>query len=293
LETAGAGQVLYKGICRALGYARNKAPFEALAERLPLQVLSGLAADSLPGKQAVLLGAAGLLPSQGRVVGEQCRDGYVAELEYLWKRSCQGVLPGKAPDWDFAFVRPVNHPARRIAALSCLLQRYRQCGLLKGLERLAGGGQAGAAKKLAAGLQVNGDWCSQKCHCSTKNVIARSPQATKQSIRRGQTAAPTVLLGRGRAGEIAVNVVLPFFTAYARQNNDTGLENRVLDTYLHYPALPSNELTRYMSGILLGRGEGKLGACQQQGLIRLYHRYCRVKECDCCPVFISRKPARA
>ncbi len=36
LKTAEAGQVLYKGICRALGYARNKAPFEALADRLPL-----------------------------------------------------------------------------------------------------------------------------------------------------------------------------------------------------------------------------------------------------------------
>jgi hypothetical protein len=250
----------------------------------------------------------------------------MAELESLWKRLCGNVMPGKAPDWNFTFVRPVNHPLRRIAALSCLLQRYGQIGLLQGLERLAAGVRAGAAKSLADGLQVNGDWCGipqkccgenpQKCHCeersdeaisghcAPKNVIARSPQATKQSIRRGQIAAPsvpamtmgkapTVLLGKGRAGEIAVNVVLPFFTAYARQNRDTGLENRVLDTYLHYPALPSNELTRYMSGIILGRGEGKLSACLQQGLIRLYHRYCRVKDCECCPVFISRKPARA
>jgi len=343
LEKAAAGQVLYKGICRALGYARNKAAFEALADRLPLTTLSCLAGGSQPGKQAVLLGAAGLLLSQRSVVEEQGCDAHMAELENLWKRSCGSVLPGKASDWNLAFVRPVNHPARRIAALSCLLQRYGQSGLLKGLERLAGSSQAGAAKSLADGLQVNGDWCGasqkcceespqkcpcgeshqkcceenpQKCHCeersdeaisghyAPKNVIARSPQATKQSIRRGQIAAPsvpamrmgkapTVLLGRGRAGEIAINVVLPFFTAHARQNKDIRLENRVLDTYLRYPALPPNELTRYMSGILLGRGEGKLSACLQQGLIRLYHRYCRVKDCECCPVFISRKPARA
>jgi len=339
LETAGAGQVLYKGICRALGYARNKSPFEALADRLPLRVLSALAAGSLPGKQALLLGAAGLLPSQRRVVGEQVCDAQMAELESLWKRLCGNIPAGKDPDWNLAFVRPVNHPARRIAALSCLLQRYGQSGLLKGLESLAGSGQAGAAKSLANGLQVNGCYCEdrpQKCHCSTKNVFARSPQSTKQSICCGQIAtpsglamtmekglamtmekglamtmekglamtmekglamkkgkSPTALLGRGRAGEIAVNVVLPFFTAYARQNKNIGLENRVLDTYLRYPALPANELTRYMSGILWGGGEGKLSACLQQGLIHLYHRYCRVKDCDCCPVFINRRPARA
>ena len=105
--------------------------------------------------------------------------------------------------------------------------------------------------------------------------------------------APTVLIGRGRAGEIAINVVLPFFTALARRNKDTALENRVLNMYLHYPALPANELTRYMSGILLSRRGVKARACLQQGLIRLYHQYCRVKDCDCCPVFISRKPVRA
>ena len=54
LKTAEAGQVLYKGICRALGYARNKAPFEALADRLPLTAICGLAANSLLSKQAVL-----------------------------------------------------------------------------------------------------------------------------------------------------------------------------------------------------------------------------------------------
>ena len=39
LKADEAAQVLYKGICRALGYARNKAPFEALADRLPLMLI--------------------------------------------------------------------------------------------------------------------------------------------------------------------------------------------------------------------------------------------------------------
>ena len=325
LKTAEAGQVLYKGICRALGYARNKAPFEALADRLPLAAIFQLAGSSLLSKQAVLLGAAGLLPSQREMINSQCCAGDAEELEGAWSRLSDDILPGKASDWSLTFVRPVNNPVRRIAALSYLLQRYEESGLLQGLKRLAGSVQAGAAKKLTAGLQVNGGCYEEnppKCceessdeaipgHCAHKNVIARSPQVTKQSIRRGQIAAPSglamtmeklpattmgkapdVLIGRGRAGEIAINVILPFFTALARHNKDTRLENTVQNTYLHYPPLPSNELTRYMSVVLLGRRDGKSSGCLQQGLIRLYHRYCRVKDCECCPVFISRKPAR-
>ena len=264
-----------------------------------------------------------MLPSQGKEDCLQFSDDYMQELESAWSRLSGSVLPGQASDWSLTFVRPVNHPVRRIAALSCLLQRYEESGLLQGLQRLAGSVRAGAAKSLTVGLQVNGGCCEdlpQKCHCSPKNVIARSPQATKQSMRRGQIAAPfglamtmekvpamtmekvpamtmgkasPLLIGKGRAGEIAINVILPFFAALARHNKDTRLENRVLNTYLHYPASPANELTRYMSGILSGRRDGKASGCLQQGLIRLYHQYCRVKDCECCPVFISRKPARA
>jgi hypothetical protein len=276
LKTVEAGQVLYKGICRALGYARNKAPFETLADRLPVSLIFQLAGSSLPGKQAVLLGAAGLLPSQREAINDQWCADQAEELEIEWSRLRGSILPGKASDWSLNFVRPVNYPVRRIAALSYLLQRYGKGGLLQGLMRLAGDGQVKAAKNLTDGLQV-----SEDCYWSRYWDFGHSNQA------------PSALIGRGRAGEIAINVILPFFTALARHNKNTPLENRVLNIYLNYPALPSNELTRYMSGVLLSRRDGMSEACLQQGLIRLYHRYCRVKDCECCPVFISRKKARA
>ena len=293
LKTAESGQVLYKGICRALGYARNKAPFEALADRLPLTLISSLAADSLLSKQAVLLGAAGLLPSQRRVIDGQCHDDYTEELESGWSRLCGSVAQGKASDWNLALVRPANYPVRRIAALSYLLQRYEENGLLQGLERLAGSVETGAAKSLIAGLQVNVGCCEDEPKLRAEGAAGSDEAISGHRDSAQSNQAPAALIGKGRAGEIAVNVVLPFFTALARHNKDTRLENRVLNSYLHYPALPANELTRYMSGILLGRRDGKASGCLQQGLMRLYHQYCRVKDCECCPVFISRKPARA
>ncbi|GAH70544.1 unnamed protein product, partial [marine sediment metagenome] len=65
-----ASQSLYQGIMGALGYAKNKPPFLELARRLPLQLLEsmtqGKRADEeyLAQQQALLLGTAGLLPSQ-------------------------------------------------------------------------------------------------------------------------------------------------------------------------------------------------------------------------------------
>ena len=308
LKTAGPGQVLYRAICRALGYASNKEPFEALAGRLPLPLISRLAAGSLIHKQAVLLGAAGLLPSQIGVNGDHGRDDYVVQLENTWSSLSRNLVPGKASDWSLSPVRPLNHPARRIAALSCLLHRYEVSGLLQGLENLAG--SAGGAGSLVDGLRVKVNEgpraaaviehygamvqvAAPSC-CHTPGLYLR---LTAMPVEKGSVMtvrkAPAVLIGKGRADEIAVNVVLPFFTALARSRRDTRLENRVLSTYLSYPVLPSNELTRYMSGILLRCWNGKMDACRQQGLIRIYHQYCRTKDCDCCPVFISRKPARA
>jgi hypothetical protein len=65
-----ASQALYLGIMGALGYSRNKLPFTELARRLPLRILesvvqSGVSDEEcLARQQALLLGTAGLLPSQ-------------------------------------------------------------------------------------------------------------------------------------------------------------------------------------------------------------------------------------
>ena len=64
------GQSLYQGIMGALGYVKNKPPMLKLARRLPLQILQSMTGgevsdqERLAWLQALLLGTAGLLPSQ-------------------------------------------------------------------------------------------------------------------------------------------------------------------------------------------------------------------------------------
>ncbi|GAH78115.1 unnamed protein product, partial [marine sediment metagenome] len=70
LAQMGASQCLYQGIMGALGYSKNNLPFLELARRLPLQVLESVTQgevsdeEYLARRQALLLGTAGLLPSQ-------------------------------------------------------------------------------------------------------------------------------------------------------------------------------------------------------------------------------------
>ena len=70
LAQADSGQLLYCGIMGALGYSRNKVPYLELADRLPLATMESVVSGTASNKecitrlQALLIGTAGLLPSQ-------------------------------------------------------------------------------------------------------------------------------------------------------------------------------------------------------------------------------------
>jgi len=237
LRNGDPDQILYKGICRALGYAWNVKPFETLAEKVTLQMVRHNAAESIRAKYNLLLSAAGLA------------DQRISRLP-------EDVQPMRASDWATSSSRPLNHPALRIAGLCHLLHRHEKAGMVPGLvERLNNALPREAATALDRSFTVEG-------------VDSR------------------VLIGTGRAREIVVNAVLPFMCAYGASTNDSMLAENARSIYASYPSLSQNELTRYMGGLL---GNQANGACRQQGLLHIYHTWCRTKECPACPVVILRK----
>ena len=77
-------------------------------------------------------------------------------------------------------------------------------------------------------------------------------------------------LGAGRARLIAVNGVLPTLAAWGRARGDDELVQRARSAFDPGPALPSNTMTREAATLAgIGRSE-HLGACEDQGLLRLY-----------------------
>ena len=252
-----AEQVLYEGICRALGYSRNTRPFEAIAEGLSAGEIVRLASGSESAKRAVILGMAGLLPSQAPGLKPEFPGEEIERMEDAWL-----ALPKRPPllsvrDWCFSGVRPGNHPLRRLAYLGSLLHKYEEGGLT--------GAFTGAVQSAAPGEETR----------LLEEVL----------IMPG-------LMGRGRAREIVVNHLLPFAMSYAVHTGDVHLASKVIYVYLNCGRLPDNELLRYMKALLLLEGLKGWNACLQQGLLHIYHSFCRAKDCVRCPVSICRKTAR-
>ncbi|MCJ7514921.1 MAG: DUF2851 family protein [Dehalococcoidia bacterium] len=263
-----AGQVIYQGIARALGYAQNAGPCQELAQRLPASklIINGKPTDGFY-QQALLLGHAGLLPSQRH---RPVKDREAAKLEKIW-RSIGTTCTMKEADWCFFRVRPDNFPTRRLIALGCLMSRYHKSGLLQGILRLVKETPSKTEHlRLETGLAVasHGYW--------------------QNHFDFGiSTSRASALIGYEKAAAIVINAVLPFTAAWAELDSDSKLKKRAAEIYQHYPGTGDNELTRYMKQLLRLRPDIRLSACQQQGLIHLFSTYCRCRHCSQCPVALS------
>jgi len=261
-----AGQVLFRGMMRALGYTKNTKPFEDLADRMPLNSIESR--EGLALKQALLLGAAGLLPSQ-RWQGKFAREKEVQELEQIWQSAGKKVKTMKEGDWTLSHIYPNNSPVRRIVAQSYLLERYCEGKLLAGILQLVKEAPLpGGHRVLENGLTVAGDgyW---RDHF---DFAVRSK--TKISA----------LLGNSKAGEIAVNVILPFAFSWGELANEAKLTENATELYRNYPKLAENCITRHMKKQLGFEETFDLAACHQQGLIHVFRNYCREGRCSQCPL---------
>ena len=269
LQREEANQVLWKSMMRALGYSKNMKPFEELAYRVSLDFIESVEpGGSLILKQAWLLGTAGLLPSQ-RLGREFCQAEETRELEQVWRSVGKEAKAMRESDWNFSHIYPNNSPVRRIVALSYLLQCYYKGGLLRGVLQLVKEASLIAGHRvLESALIVDGDgyW---------RNHFDFDVRANTQN---------SALLGRGKVGEIIVNVVLPFAFSWGEIAEDMELKEKALYLYLNYPKLAENEITRHMARQLCLEDMADFTACQQQGLIHIFRNYCREGRCCECPL---------
>lgn len=267
-----AGQALFRGMMRALGYSKNTGPFQELAGRASLDFIES--GDGLVRKQALLLGTAGLLPSQRRL-GSPVEE-EALYLEDIWRSAQRTPVPMHENDWHFSHTYPNNSPVRRIVAQSYLLERYcthsrEPAGsrLMAGLLKLVQEAPAqGPHRVLAEGLTVAGDnfWRS------------------RFDFGAGRRTRASSLMGRGKADEVLVNVVLPFFFALGRLAGKRSLMLRTMELYRTFPRTAANEITRHMAGQLCLEGLPGLTACHQQGLIHIFRNHCREGRCSSCPL---------
>ncbi len=266
-----AVQCLYQGIMDSLGYSKNKLPMLELARRLPLRILASIAKSEksddeyVAQLQALLLGTAGLLPSQCHSWCQERFDSHwIDKLERLWTAAHH--TEAMSPEaWHMFRVRPSNSPVRRLVAMSYLLLRYRKEGILDGLVSLVKGVAVSHSQKLTEGLMVTIDG-----DCATHSGFAFDKTKC------------LALLGSGRASDMAVNVLLPFTFAWGQSTSQPELERKAFDLYCCYPKMALNSIERHMMG-QLGLSNVLVNSAQrQQGLIHIYKTLCTQGRCENC-----------
>ncbi len=271
LTHAAAPQCLYRGIMGALGYSKNKVPFMELAERVPLSRLQSFLASALSDKdclesmQALLLGVAGLLPGQRPTSGAD--EEFITRLEEKWcSLDCSTTMSFK--DWHFFKVRPNNLPTIRIVAMTHLLLRYRD-GIFEALLDLFNRTALNAFHEVmgkALVVTATGYWESHFDFGVPRRIEG------------------TAILGSARAAEIVINVILPFMAALGRVSSKRELEEKALIRYQSHAALERNTVERHMIKQLQLEGKPVSSAQRQQGLLHIYHSFCRQGECRQCPL---------
>ncbi|MBI3877619.1 MAG: DUF2851 family protein [Verrucomicrobia bacterium] len=260
-KSAGWEQALWEGLFAALGYKHNVWPMRWLAEWLP-QLGAIPRSGTLPVRslQAKLLGLGGLLP----VELPRNQKGAETYLRGLWdewwrerERLSDGVLPRAA--WRFNGLRPANQPQRRLALAAHWLA---DGSFFTRLEKwfLSTNEDEPLALSLLEVLSIERDefW---SWHWTFNS--ARMPK-------------PQLLLGAARVGDLAVNVILPWFWMRAAAGGNESLRDHVERRYLAWPAGEDNAVLRLARQRLLG-GAGRRvlrTAAAQQGLLQIVRDFC-------------------
>ena len=243
-------QTLYWMLADALGYHRNREGMRLVAEAVPIaelevRLLSLSPEDRFPTAAGLLLGTAGFLPVSDR---ERDFSGLRSDDWSRIERVWRATTPAalRSP-WRLDGVRPTNHPLRRLLSLAWL-------------------------------VAASSDGLLGTCLAHLQSEQAR------RRLLEWLTGGP-VPLGRDRAQEIIVNVVVPFTLAYAEWTEDMALAERAAQLWAELPAGRGNALIQATLEQVCGPRALRLRSARaEQGVLHLHWWGCRQRRCYECPI---------
>ena len=271
-------QLLYEGIMEALGYERNSKAFRELAQHVPFADLDGKSELEI---QAVLFGVAGLLPSQREkpLSSEVTDDPSIAALEASWRASEYAELPPRLTEARWSFTgRPLNHPARRIAAMSHLIHRSQGSLMMYFLP---------TCEKAATGETEKSLRTIEK---ELRALLMIEPVGYWEKHSNFGTGGTrnAVLIGKSRAIDIIVNKILPAAYVWAVEADSQKLQEGILKLYSVGSKSTGNKIISKVDEQIFTEAQQlrhlKPTAKIEQGVIRLYKNYCADWLCDLCPI---------
>ena len=293
---AGWEQSLWEGLFRALGYKHNTWPMQRLAELRPRWSDGAKSASEL---QSRLLGIANLLPPE-LTRAQRDADNFIRQLWDRWWRERDAFEDCQLPRslWRLHGIRPLNHPQRRLA----LAAHWLAAGdFVSRLENWGTASVVGQASRLSTATHENIPSLPQpRSPKRTGGTPVPLPTALLQilqpdrddfwthhlTLRSAHSAKPQLLLGEARVTDLAVNVILPWLFARAKEGQNAKLQSAIESTYSAWPAGEDNSVLKLARQRLLGGTSMKLfrTAAAQQGLLQVIRDFCDHSNaiCDQC-----------
>jgi hypothetical protein len=269
-------ELLYEGLFEAMGYGKNSRPFLALARSVRLSSLRRFDLTDRITVQAVLFGAAGLLPPPNGLPAKESRA-RVRLLRRRWKelRSYFRVPLLHEGEWLFFRLRPANFPTARLAVCAHLLQGLFAAGSVERLfPAIRRSGDGHCLKKIKALFRVEADeYWSEFLHFRQSHP------------NRG------ISLGDQRFRELVVNTVVPLAFIRGRMEQDDIMIEGSRRFLRSLPAPPVNAATRPVAEEILGGGRFR-SALEDQGALALVAGWCRKGKCGECPLKDSQPRPR-
>ncbi len=267
-QERGLDQVLYEEIMTALGYKRNRRQFRHLAEQMPLEALREESRGSAISAYAILMGLAGLLPSQVRAKWDAETRAFIRRLWDCWWK-CRARWQNLALEksaWDMRGIRPQNHPRRRLMAAALLFT----------------GGTSLAGELGKTPLDNPGEWINRTLRLLRPEAGRECYWTSRLSLQGPPRLSPVALIGGARAAAIISNVIIPFLATNRPQVSETEFlamlapeeDNSIIRQTANALLGPDHNPSLYRTGL------------RQQGLIQMFHDFCLNDRSGCaaCPL---------
>lgn len=243
-QTKGAWEeVLYRLMARCFGGKTNGEPFEQLAERTPLAIVSKIKNEK-NRIEALYFGQAGFLAGE-------FQDDYPNTLseEYAYMQKIYRLQPLKPTVWNFMKQRPYGFPTMRISQWSDML--YKSHKLFSYLLT------APNLKELTETLS-----CSASSYWET-HFRFDIPTAPK-----------TVSVGKDFVRNLLINAIIPLMFIYGRERNQTSLCDYALQMLDMLPP-EKNQIINHWNKM----GVRAASAFESQALIQLKNERCNALRC--------------
>ncbi len=250
--------ILFSGIMRALGYAKNVEPMEEFASHLSIDLLKNFKKDEI--RLAFILGLAGLLPSSDRIRKmERLEAEAFVELHARYESLGLDAIES-GPRWVNHRLRPQNRPVNRLI----------QCSYLFSQEGLFASDSFETIKTCLLAKKPGRELQGLFTFSDLRNLDGLG---WRDHLKRRSN------IGEKRASTILANVLIPWTFALAEVQGDFALLDILEKSYSLLKDQNDSTTSRYV-----GRKVKTLDRVSAEGLRELYNNWCSESRCQNCDV---------